>query len=422
MMVKNEQKRILVSLNSVVGVVDAIIIYDTGSEDNTIELIEKFCEEKKINLYLKKGVFTDFATSRNESLEFADTVNVKYFLLLDCNDEIRGGDSLKILANTYVNEKIICFMICQQWWYGKTDTYYNMRFIKARSGLRYKGSVHEWLYDSLSETTAQRFPVIKVPNTIYIYQDRTQDDDKSHKRLKRDKELLLRDYKNNKEISRTLFYLAQTCECLNLWDEAMYYSKLRLEYQDFKEERYHSFIRIGDCSLRLEHDWCEVMKWYVKAFEEFNRAEPLIKIADYYRNKAFSLKLENKESFNYWNIAYMYAKQACDINYPDHCLLFVDKELYEYYRWHVLGVISYYCEKIEEGKNACLKAVKCKNDEIDKINLKFYLDYEKNKFFIEKNEQLKKNGIISEEQRQNIIKKSWKKKKKTTYDQIVQAE
>ena len=82
MMVKNESKRIEVSLQSVLGIVDALIIYDTGSEDNTIEIIKKFSEKNKINLYIKFGIFTNFSESRNVCLSFAETVDVHYFLLL----------------------------------------------------------------------------------------------------------------------------------------------------------------------------------------------------------------------------------------------------------------------------------------------------------------------------------------------------
>ena len=60
LMVKNEEKRIEITLNSIKTIADTIIIYDTGSEDNTINIIEKFCEINKINLLLKKGTFIDF--------------------------------------------------------------------------------------------------------------------------------------------------------------------------------------------------------------------------------------------------------------------------------------------------------------------------------------------------------------------------
>lgn len=378
MMVKNEQKRFHVSLDSVIGHVDALIIYDTGSTDNTIDIVKNFSEKHKINLYLKQGTFVDFSTSRNVSLDFADTVDVMYLLLLDCNDELQGGEKLKPLLKTFADKDTNAFLVCQQWWCGQLDKYYNVRLVKARSGWRYMGSVHEWMKDTLSETDHPRFTVLRMPDDIVLYQDRTKDDDKSGKRFVRDRELLLKDHKKDPKEPRTIFYLAQTCQCLQLHDEALYYSKLRLDYQGFNEERFHSYIRCGTSAMALGHDWADCMKWYIRAYEEFQRAEPLIKIADYYRNMAGKLQKEGKPVHNLWRIAYMYVEEACQLTYPEHCILFVDKGVYEYYRWHVMGIIAYYVERFSEGKVACQKAIeKNVNKEVDTKNLQFYLDQEK---------------------------------------------
>jgi len=380
MMVKNEEKRLQVTLDSVIGQVDALIFYDTGSTDKTIEIIEKFSEKHKINLYLKRGDFVDFSTSRNVSLDFADTIDVHYLLLLDCNDELQGGNELKTAAKMFVEKENNAFLVCQQWWCGQLDKYFNVRFVKARHGWRYRGSVHEWMKDTLSETDQPRIPVVRLPDNIVLYQDRTQDDDKSGKRFKRDRELLLRDYKNNPNEPRTLFYLAQTCQCLGMHDEALYYSKLRLELQGFLEERFHSYVRCGTSCMMLGHDWEDCLKWFVRAYEEFQRAESLVKIADYYRHKAQALLKEKKNPGNTWRTAYMYIKEACLLNYPEDAILFVDKGAYEYYRWHLMGIIAFYVGSHEEGKEACLKAIaQGKNKELDEKNLQFYFDAEKKK-------------------------------------------
>lgn len=384
MMVKNEEKRILVSLESVIGYVDALIIYDTGSTDKTVEIIQEFSEKHKINLYLKQGEFVNFSISRNVSLELADTTGVHYLLLLDCNDELRGGKVLLQNAEYYFGKNHTGFLVCQQWWFGQLDKYYNVRFVKANSGWRYRGSVHEWMKDTSSDNDEPKYPVIRLTDQIILYQDRTKDDNKSSKRFSRDKVLLLADHKENPKDARTVFYLAQTCDCLNEYDEAHYYSKLRIELGGFPEECFHSFMRCGNTAFKLGHDWVDVMKWYLQAYERYRRAEPLVKIADYYKN------LPQKTDTT-WRNAYMYIREACECEYPDSLILFVDKSVYDYYRWHLMGIIAYYVGKMEEGKSACLLAMAQNvNRELDEKNLQFYLKNNKEK------EKVTKESYISD--------------------------
>ena len=136
MMVKNEKKRIHVSLESVTGTVDCLIIYDTGSTDDTIEIITKHCEKHKLNLYMIHGEFINFSESRNISLDYADTIPVHFLLLLDTNDELQGGNELKKFCKKEMDSNNNAYLICQHWWYGKYDKYFNVRFIKARKHWR----------------------------------------------------------------------------------------------------------------------------------------------------------------------------------------------------------------------------------------------------------------------------------------------
>lgn len=120
--------------------------------------------------------------------------------------------------------------------------------------------------------------VVRLPPEIILYQDRTQDDDKTGKRFFRDKILLLEDHKDNPTEPRTVFYLAQTCACLNEWENAFYYYKLRTTLEGFWEECFHVFLRCGEISEKLNHLWHERMKWYIQAFEHTQHVEPLIKL------------------------------------------------------------------------------------------------------------------------------------------------
>lgn len=367
MMCKNEHLRMQISLDSVIGIVDCMIVYDTGSTDDTVDIIKSHCEKHKINLYMIKGEFVNFCISRNVVLDYADTIdNVDFLLLLDVNDELRGGDKLKQFVKTQKDTENTGYLVCQHWWSGQYDKYFNMRLVKNKKGWRYRGSVHEWMKNTSVKEGEVAPAVVRLPDDIILYQDRTQDDDKSGKRFARDRELLLADYKKDPKEPRTLFYLAQTCSCLNLNDEALYYYKLRSELDGFQEEKFHAILRSGNLSVKLGHDWHTSMSYYMKAFEHSQRVEPLIKIAEYYKNKKL------------WLISFMFIQTACSLLYPEHCILFVDKHVYDYTRWHILGIVGYYCNQFIAGKNGCLKAIECGlNSDLDKSNLEFYEKKEK---------------------------------------------
>jgi hypothetical protein len=357
MMVKNESKRILVSLNSIVDTVDCLIIYDTGSEDDTKELIVKYCDDNKLSLYMITGDFIDFSTSRNISLDYADTKNVDYLLLLDCNDELKNGNELLQVVLRDNKNHVGGYLVKQSWWSGSLNTYYNLRFIKARCNFRFKGVVHEYLSD---EGSKNRLPVNKIRGNLCIYQDRTKDGNKSFSRFETDKKLLLREYEKDPD-PRTVFYLAQTFNCLGDAKNAYKYYKIRSEQEGFREEKFHSYLLCGELSEKLKFDWEISLGHYMNAISHTPRAEPLVKLASHYKDK------------KNWLLSYHFAKMACELEFPSNLILFVDVECYSYFRWHTLGIVSYYCSKFEDGRDACLKAIKeGKNIALDTSNLEFY--------------------------------------------------
>ena len=45
MMLKNEKARLQVSLDSIKGIANSLVVFDTGSTDNTIKICEEFCKK-----------------------------------------------------------------------------------------------------------------------------------------------------------------------------------------------------------------------------------------------------------------------------------------------------------------------------------------------------------------------------------------
>lgn len=378
MMVKNEEKRIHVSLNSVIGVVDSLVIFDTGSEDKTIEIIKEFCDKQKLKLHLKQGEFVDFSTSRNVLLDFVDTISeIDYIVMLDCNDELKNANFLRNFAIQKLESPTSGWFVSQEWFLGVNELgknickYVNVRFVKPRTGWRYKGVVHEFIYNTRNE---DEHVTDTVPNLI-IYQDRTQDDDKSGKRFHRDRVLLEQEFEKYPTDARTAFYLAQTYDCIGMHEEAYKMYHIRTTLIGFYEEVFQSWQRMGRIAELLwkrkvaEFDEYRAIGCYLKAAEVCPRAEPYNSIADIYLAK------------NHWFLSYHFAKIACDIDFPVNDRLFIDTNVYEYHRYHILSIAAGNANKPEDGFWACKKAAKARpKSKVDQQNLKLFQKRLKNTF------------------------------------------
>jgi glycosyltransferase involved in cell wall biosynthesis len=354
-MIRNEEKRIETTLESVKDVVDGIIVFDTGSEDKTVDIMRKFAKKNNLHFHLLQGVFEDFATSRNKLLEFADKHLYDYMLLLDSNDEYKSDKNLKEILSGRPEQG---FLLYHQWYIGPGNEldYYNIRLIKPNIGFRYKGAVHEYIEVPPSAMIG------KLNGDVTLYQDRVKDNDgKSQTRWKKDLVLLKKDIARNPNDGRTQYYLAQTYDCLNMKKDAMFFYKHRANNKDgFFEERFNSMMKCGE----LERDEDECIKWYLKAYQVIERAEPLVEIVKIYRKK------------DKFRLAFLFAKLACDLPFPSNCILWVNQKSYNHDRWQELGIVAYYVKEYELGTKACEKAIESGYDEY--LNKKNLLFYEKN--------------------------------------------
>jgi glycosyltransferase involved in cell wall biosynthesis len=167
-MVKNEEKSIELTIKSVKNHIKHIIVFDTGSTDNTINIMKETCKKYNMILHLKIGQFKSFPESRNEALEFAETINIKNLILMDAGDEF----------NCYLNpdELYYCLrlnykklgIVKQQWIYNdKCEEHTDIRFVKNKENMRYDilYPVHEKIKDAEEN-------VCDFSNIICLYQNR----------------------------------------------------------------------------------------------------------------------------------------------------------------------------------------------------------------------------------------------------------
>ncbi|HSC24969.1 MAG TPA: hypothetical protein VLB80_02000, partial [Candidatus Babeliales bacterium] len=228
--------------------------------------------------------------------------------------------------------------------------HYVPRLIRQGHNIRYVGVVHESIPDNTSGA---------LPDSVYFeYAPQEYGQEKSKARCIRDYELLKKSYEANFTDSRTLFYLGQTCQFLNNWEEAIFYYKKRLEFEDLSEEKYLSAYRIGyaieyimenisNDAIEQQYTWNDALYYYLKAHTMLpHRVEPLFRIACYYiRNHQHA-------------IAYLFAFRAAQLPYPHNNNMFVEKRIYDYLRYDILGQCALYAGEYEIGKSAVLMAMK----------------------------------------------------------------
>lgn len=97
MIVKNESHVIRRCLESVAPFIDSWVISDTGSSDDTREIIQAFFAEKGIDGELLNNVWQDFATNRNYSL-VAARQRADYVLVLDADEFLQCPQVLVLPA------------------------------------------------------------------------------------------------------------------------------------------------------------------------------------------------------------------------------------------------------------------------------------------------------------------------------------
>ena len=141
MIVKNSGEILRNCLKENKKYIDHWTILDTGSSDNTKQIIEDELSSIPGNLYSEP--FIDFATSRNRSLELSSK-SCKYTIILDDSYILHGGYKLR---QTLQKSKSTCFSIK----IGNLvdnfirNEYISNRIFKTNDRLRYKYRVHEIL-------------------------------------------------------------------------------------------------------------------------------------------------------------------------------------------------------------------------------------------------------------------------------------
>ena len=297
MIVKNEENTIERCLQTVMDIVDEIIIVDTGSTDKTKEVVKKFTDK-----IFDFEWIDDFAAARNYSFSQA---TMDYIMWLDADDIVLSEDikRLKLLKETLdpsVDTVTMKYNVGFDEYGNSTLTYRRNRLVKRSNNFTWIGFVHEYLavYGK------------SINSDVGI----------THKKINHSPKRNLEIYRNklNQGVvftTRDILYYGNELYDHQLYEEALsYYSKFLDSKLGWVEDNIRVCRKICDYYMSLRKEG-EVRKYAYKTFEfDTPRAEACCRIG-------FSFLQEKK----YTQAVYWY-EVATKLEKPIDSLGFFDEE------------------------------------------------------------------------------------------------
>ena len=201
MIVKDEEKHIGKCLDSVKDLVEEIIVVDTGSTDNTIDI----CHSYNARVFCFKWN-NDFSEARNYGL---DKVTCDWVLWLDADEELAEGNRGE-LYNQSLFEDCDAFSLPLINYFGEEvnlDEYAQIaqpRMFRNDKGFRFENKIHEWLnISSAYEKGRVGFLDLKIFHYGYL---NSQIENKY--KFERNVKMLLQELNEDKSHAWTHYYLA----------------------------------------------------------------------------------------------------------------------------------------------------------------------------------------------------------------------
>lgn len=247
MIAKNEAPRIARALTSVKSLVNCWSVCDTGSTDDTREIVKECM--KGIPGQLVDVAWHNFGYNRQHALSLAED-RADWVLMLDADEELIGTGP--ILADPNFNSYMIDIR--------HSDFVYQLRrLVKSRMGWRFEGRTHETLIGTNQGTeTRLRSHYIRD----YCDSSRRQ----SGKKFLDDIIILEEQLREEPTNARAQFYLAQSYRDIDHISEALKHYQYRVTMGGWPEEVYYSLYQIAKLTYRAEHSIWPAVDAYLQAW------------------------------------------------------------------------------------------------------------------------------------------------------------
>lgn len=333
---KNESHIIRAVLESVYKYISYWVICDTGSTDDTREIITSFFKEKNIpgELYIDEWI--GFGPNKTLMMERAKN-KADYILHFDADDILMGDFDF---TTEDVGWDAYNFRIKR----GTID-YTSTLLYNAQYSWKFCGVAHTIIrcldkegYSTKDFTTAN----------CYLSSEDVGARSLDSQKYTRDAENLKQQFFNtlvddpDNLNSRSAFYAAQSYMDAGQPLEAIQWNKLYTQLKNtWIEEEFEANLRIGKCLIALNRSIDEITNQMEKAIKIFpDRSEPY-----FYLGRYLNTAGKFQKAYNYLRRAQQNNLEVVKRNY----ILFIDKTCYGKYLRDELAVSCYWLGRYEEG-------------------------------------------------------------------------
>jgi len=298
-MVKNGGDQFERMLINNLPIIDRWTILDTGSTDNTIDIIKKvLIGKKKGELYQEP--FINFGDSRNRCLDLAGQV-CKFTCMLDdtyyVEDELR--DFLNIVRGDQFADSFSLFIKSND------NEYVSNRVVKTDRKLRYLYKIHESITFENNKNVIIPITKSRIFDFRCDYMEK-----RTNARKEEDLKLLFEELYDNNNTPRQLYYIAQTYNLLGNNELAYEYYLKRVNHPDegYLQEKIDAcFEAARKANFELNMPWEHCEELYLKSYNmDQTRPESLYFIGIHYH-------FQNNQTKAYENF-----KKAFELGYPVH--------------------------------------------------------------------------------------------------------
>jgi len=254
MIVKNEERYLRECLESVKGVVDEIILVDTGSTDGTLQIAREYGPK----IFYFEWI-NDFSAARNYSLK---QCTGNWILYLDADERLSTKSRNQLISLTAKKDKIAYYcQVCS------TDEVNNrpsimsyVRLFPNVKALSFEGAVHEQIEYSLKQNKIR----IKNSGIEIIHIGYNLSKDGLILKAKRNLEILSSEYQKNNS-SYYAFQLGQTYGVLENKQEAVKYFKIAIQDHLLKPEYKSTAYRYLSIDFTDKQDWEKALEMIDKS-------------------------------------------------------------------------------------------------------------------------------------------------------------